>query len=81
MKIQIRFFAALREITGKELIEVDVSSGTTAGALLDTLVADHPKLGPLARVIQVAVNREFAGRETELQANDEVAFLPPVSGG
>ena len=81
MKVRIRLFAALREITGKEVIEVDVSSGTTAAALLDTLVADHPQLGPFVRVIQVAVNQELTRRETELQADDEVAFLPPVSGG
>ena len=81
IKVRVRLFAALREVTGKEVIDVDVSSGTTAGALLETLVADHPKLGPFAQVVQVAVNREFTHRETELQADDEVAFLPPVSGG
>ncbi len=81
IKVRVRFFAALREITGKELIEVDVSSGTTAGALLDGLVADHPKLGPFSRVIHVAINKDFAIRETVLQADDEIAFLPPVSGG
>lgn len=81
MKVRIRFFAALREIMGKEWVEVDVQNGTTAGVLMDTLVADHPKLGPFAKAIQVAVNEEFADRDTELQADDEVAFLPPVSGG
>lgn len=81
MKVRVRFFAALREIIGKELVEIDVSSGTTAGALFETLATDHPKLGPFARVIQVAINKEFALPETELKAGDEVAFLPPVSGG
>ncbi len=81
IKVRVRFFAALREIAGKEMIEVDVSSGTTAGRLLDRLIADHPKLAPFAGVVQVAINKEFADRGTELQADDEVVFLPPVSGG
>lgn len=81
IKVQVRFFAAFREITGKDRIDVDVSSGTTAGELLDRLIADYPKLGPLAGVVQVAVNKEFAHRGTELQVDDEVVFLPPVSGG
>ena len=81
IKVRVRLFAALREITGQEKIDVEVASGTTAGELLDTLIADHPKLGPFSGVVQVAINKEFAHRGTKLQVDDEVVFLPPVSGG
>jgi molybdopterin converting factor small subunit len=44
-------------------------------------VSDEPRLEPYGAALQFAVNHDFVGKETELQPDDEVAFLPPVSGG
>jgi molybdopterin converting factor subunit 1 len=81
VKVRLRFFASLREITGCEEQEMEVAPGTSAGGLWEMLVDFYPKLSGYSRSIQVAVNQDFADKQTELQPSDEVAFLPPVSGG
>jgi molybdopterin converting factor subunit 1 len=81
MIINVRLFAALHEVVGREEIEVDLGSGKTAGELLDLLVAEHPKLDRYRDVVQIAVNQDFVDRDTPITADDEVALLPPVSGG
>ena len=81
MKVRVRVFAALREILGKEEVEVDLPSGTTVAGLWDQLVSDDERLAPFKNSINFAVNHDFVGKEAELSPDDEVAFLPPVSGG
>ncbi len=81
MKIRVRFFAVLREVVGREQVEMEVEPEITAGGLLDSLVAEHAKLARYLDVIQVAINQDFAERDTKITAGDEVALLPPVSGG
>jgi len=81
LKIRVRVFAALREILGKEEVEVELPEGTTVEGLWAQLVADDERLGPFSKSINFAINHDFVGKETELSPDDEVAFLPPVSGG
>ncbi|MFQ5791594.1 MAG: molybdopterin converting factor subunit 1, partial [Acidobacteriota bacterium] len=81
VKVRVRLFAALREIAGSEEVELEVPDGTTAEGVWESLVAGHPKLAPYTGVVQVAINQDFADRRTELQPEDELAFLPPLSGG
>ena len=81
MKIRLRFFAALREIIGLEEMEKEVAEGTTAGRIFEELVDEYPKLSSYGKVIQIAINQEFADRQRVVVSEDEVAFLPPVSGG
>jgi len=77
----LRLFAGVREIAGQEEVALDVDEGTTAGGLWERLLTDHPKLTAYTDIIQVAVNQDVVDRGVELQPDDEVAFLPPVSGG
>ena len=81
MTVRLRFFAALREIIGLEELEKDVAEGTTAGRLFEELVDEYPKLCTYVKVIQIAVNQEFADHQRVVVSGDEIAFLPPVSGG
>jgi molybdopterin converting factor subunit 1 len=81
VKVRLRFFAALREITGCEEMEKEVAEGITAGRLLEELATEYPKLGSYTDVVQVAINQEFVERQSPVKSEDEVAFLPPVSGG
>lgn len=81
MKVRVRVFAALREILGKDEVEVDLPDGTTVEGLWDQLVDGDARLEPFTKSINFAINHDFVGRETELESDDEVAFLPPVSGG
>jgi len=81
LNVRVRVFAALREVMDKEELEVELPSGTTVTGLWERLVSDEPRLEPYGAALQFAVNHDFVGKETELQPDDEVAFLPPVSGG
>ncbi len=81
MKVRVRLFAALREIVGQEEVDVELAPGTTVNGLWEKLVSRNERLGAYAKSINFAVNHDFVSRETELSPDDEVAFLPPVSGG
>lgn len=81
MKVRVRLFAALREIAGKDELELELPTGTTVSALWDQLVEDDARLEQYSKSVNFAVNHDFVPRETRLEADDEVAFLPPVSGG
>jgi molybdopterin converting factor subunit 1 len=81
MRVTIRLFARLREIAGGGELERHMSPGATVQQVWDALVADYPALAPYATVSSCAVNEEYAQIGAELHDGDEVAFLPPVSGG
>lgn len=81
MRVTIRLFARLRDIVGASELERDVPTAATARALWDALAADHPELDAYAATVSTAVNEEYAGMDAVLADGDEVAFLPPVSGG
>jgi molybdopterin converting factor subunit 1 len=79
MKIKIRFFASCREIAGKNEIELQVQKNETVSDILTVIRQLFPNLS-LADIM-VAVNQEFAAPGYVLKDGDEVALLPPVSGG
>jgi molybdopterin synthase catalytic subunit len=78
--VSVRLFAGLRERAGTDRLDVDLPDGATVAELLDAL-AGTP-VGPIGpRQCVVAINREYADAEQAIQAGDEVALVPPVSGG
>ncbi|MBK48687.1 MAG: molybdopterin converting factor subunit 1 [Acidobacteria bacterium] len=81
MRVNIRVFARLRDIIGVAELDRDVPTGTTAKKIWDDLVEEFPDISTYTGSISTAVNAEYAKMETVLDDGDEVAFLPPVSGG
>ncbi len=81
MQVKVRLFASLRDAAGLSESRLELAQGATAEAAWQALVAGHPALAPRRASLGVAVNRTYAGFETVLQDDDEVAFIPPVSGG
>ena len=79
MKIKIKFFASCREIAGTNEVELQVKKGETVSGILTALRQKFPRLS--LSDIMVAVNQEFAAPGYILKDGDEVALLPPVSGG
>lgn len=83
--LRIRYFAWLRERTGRAEEELPVPAGvTTVGGLVDFLRARdaaHAAAFANPRIVRCAVNQEFAGPDVAIKAGDEVAFFPPVTGG
>jgi MoaD family protein len=77
--IKVRLFAALRELAGASEVEAE---GSTAGDLADALSERFgERFAKIAAVGSLVVNGERASRTTAVTAGDEVALLPPVSGG
>jgi len=81
MRVTVRLFARLRDIVGASEFERDVPDGSTAGALWDLLATEHTDLERYRESVSTAVNEEYAKMNRGLSDGDEVAFLPPVSGG
>ena len=67
--------------TGTETAEVELAAGADVAALRHTLLRQFEALGPALPTMRVAVNQSFATDKTVLSAGDEVALIPPVSGG
>jgi molybdopterin converting factor subunit 1 len=80
MRVQVRLFASLRERTGTSKTESSLNPGATVADLLDELHERFPALRDCGRVAY-AVNSEYAKLDHELADGDEVALIPPVSGG
>ncbi len=81
MEFSIRLFATLKDKAGKGRISINLDVPTTVDALLDTLAAAHPELEIGLETAIIAVNRNFAEGDTPIEAGDEIAIFPPVSGG
>lgn len=80
MRLQVLFFGVLRDrFSGEERLEQ--FPGTTVGDVLQYYRAVAPELGTLWSTLAVAVNQRYATASVVLHEDDEVALLPPVSGG
>jgi molybdopterin converting factor subunit 1 len=79
--VTVRLFARLRDLVGTGELVREVDEGVTVAAIWQALVADHPAIAPYAESLSCAVNAEYARMTTSVSDGDEVAFLPPVSGG
>jgi molybdopterin converting factor subunit 1 len=81
MRVTVRLFARLRDIVGASEFERDVPDGITAGTLWNLLATEHTELKRYRDAVSTAVNEEYVKMDRGLSDGDEVAFLPPVSGG
>ncbi|HNP70496.1 MAG TPA: molybdopterin converting factor subunit 1 [Kouleothrix sp.] len=81
MHVTVRYFAGHRDIAGRSQEQVELGAGATVADLWDLLAARYPRLAPYRGKLLYAVNEEYGTPETELRDGDEVAFIPPVSGG
>ncbi|MBX0328766.1 molybdenum cofactor biosynthesis protein MoaE [Oscillochloris sp. ZM17-4] len=79
--IHIRFFAGHRDIVGRSAQDMQIEAGATLGQVWERLTAEHPRLAGYTGRLLYAINQEFAGPGSPLADGDEVAFIPPVSGG
>ena len=81
MNIQIRYFASLREATGRDSESLDAPTGATVSATRDLLTQRYPALAPLLPRCAAAINRGYAPLDTPLREGDELVFIPPLGGG
>jgi molybdopterin converting factor subunit 1 len=81
MQVRVLFFGMLKEITGQKHDSVSLPENATLGDLLDYYEQKVPRLKEMLSSIALSVNEVYAGPESPLKNGDEVALLPPVSGG
>ncbi len=81
MQITVKLFGAVREAAGAKELCLDLGAGARAADIWDRLVFEYPDVERFGTRLAVAVNLEVSDLDAQLQDGDEVAFLPPVSGG
>lgn len=81
MKIEVLFFASARDLAGVSQRMVELPDGTDVRALLQKLTQDHPALERVVASARFARNEDFVDLAARLQDGDQVAWLPPMSGG
>ncbi|MBD1937315.1 MoaD/ThiS family protein [Microcoleus sp. FACHB-68] len=79
--VTVKLFAAYQEAYGVPELVLDFPSGSPVSAVLDRLINEHPQLQQWRNITRFGVNLQFVEPDTILQGGDEVALIPPVSGG
>jgi len=81
MQVRVLFFGVLKDLAGQVSELLDLAEGVTVNDVLAHYALQSPRMKQSMPSLAVAVNQEYANFETKLKAGDEIALLPPVSGG
>jgi molybdopterin converting factor subunit 1 len=81
MRVTVRLFARLSDIAGASEISRDLAAGATIGDVWRQLAGEFPEMARYERSISTAINADYARMDQVVGDGDEIAFLPPVSGG
>lgn len=81
MKVTVKYFAVCHEMLERSEEEMQLPDGSTVNTILKKLEEEWPEIAEFYEVMQMSVNWEYATEETELSEGDEVALIPPVTGG
>jgi len=81
VRVKVLFFGRLKEIAGQGEDSAEITAGASIEQLFAAFASRHPELAKFRTSLVTSRNQEFAAWSTPLHAGDEVAFLPPVSGG
>ena len=81
MKINVRLFAAAREIAGRSDVSVTVPDPTTSADVKEALAETVPELAELIQKSALAVDNHYVNDQFEIAPDSDVALIPPVSGG
>jgi len=81
MEVNLRYFAIIREIVGSSGEKRQLPDGVTVGDLFDRLADEFPRLVALKSIALPMVNQSYVSFDHRLSDGDEIAFIPPVSGG
>jgi len=81
MRVRVKLFAVLREAVGSATLDLDLPEKASAEDAWRRLIESHPALASRRASLSAAVNRRYASFDSPLADGDELAFIPPVSGG
>jgi molybdopterin synthase catalytic subunit len=81
VRVQVLFFGVLKDVLGRASDTLEMADGVRLADVFDHYASTYPRLQQMRESIVLARNHEFAGADTRLAEGDEIALLPPVSGG
>ena len=81
MRVKVLFFGMLRDIVGRAEEQIEMENGARLQSVFERYASEFPRLKELASSIVLACNHQFCDRSVTIHDGDEIAFLPPVSGG
>ena len=81
MRVHVLFFGILKDIVGKPADSIDLPDGASVQDVIAYYESKIPRLKESLPSLALAVNQQYASPDTKLKRNDEIALLPPVSGG
>jgi molybdopterin converting factor subunit 1 len=81
MRVTVRFFAVLRDKAGTDQVTLELADGAPVSIAMEQVAQHLPSLANWLPRVAPAVNREYAARDATLHDGDELALIPPVSGG
>jgi len=81
VRVQVLFFGMLRDIVGRAEEQIELEDGARLETVFERYASQFPRLKDLASSIVLASNHQFCDRSVTVHEGDEIAFLPPVSGG
>ena len=81
MKVKLLLFASLKDIAGRRDLEMELDDGSTLQQVTEKLASLYPEIGRMQNSVRIAINQEFADDNSSVNNGDEIAFLPPMSGG
>ena len=81
MNIKTLFFATCRDIVGEREASLEMAEDTTVRDLIELISSEHPSFRSMESSLMISVNQTYVDRMEVLNDGDEVAFIPPVSGG
>jgi molybdopterin converting factor small subunit len=79
--VRLLLFAVARDIVGRNSVEIELPDVPSIGAVRAGLIHNYPRLASLGKHLMFSINARYAGDDQLVQADDEIACLPPVSGG
>jgi molybdopterin synthase catalytic subunit len=81
MRVTVRFFAILRDRATTDRVSLDLADGANVAVAMEQVAQRFPDIATWLPRVAAAVNREYVARDTTLRDGDELALIPPVSGG
>lgn len=81
MRVQVKLFAAARELAGTDIVDVDLPSEASFGDLRTKLISTHPQLSPVGGSSIFAADARYVSDGESIPETAEIALIPPVSGG
>lgn len=81
MRARILLFSVIKDLLQRDVIDVEIPTGSTVEGLFAEIVHIYPAVAPWQKVARIAINATYVANQTVVHEGDEIALIPPVAGG